>query len=83
VEEYRVRVTKNFKIVIPAPIRDKLGLRAGDSLVVRLEGDRIIVEKPKGDVTALRIRLGQRVDWRLVEEAVAEAAEHIADESSG
>jgi len=78
-----VRVTKNFHIVIPAPIGDKLGLRAGDSLVVRLEGDRIVVEKPKGDVVALRIRLGQRVDWRLVEEAVAEAAEHIADESSG
>jgi len=83
VEEYKVRVTKNFHIVIPAPIRDKLGLRAGDSLVVRLEGDRIIVENPKGDVTALRFRLGQRVDWRLVEEVVAEAAERIADESSG
>jgi len=78
-----VRVTKNFHIAIPAPIRDKLGLRAGDSLVVRLEGDRIVVEKPKGDVAALKIRLGQRVDWRLVEEAVAEAAERIADESSG
>jgi len=78
-----VRVTKNFKIAIPAPIRDKLGLRAGDSLVVRLEGDRIVVEKPKGDVTALRISPGQRVDWRLVEEAVTEAAERIADESSG
>jgi len=82
VEEYRVRVTKNFHIVIPAPIRDKLGVRAGDSLVVRLEGDRIVIEKPKGDVTALRIRLGQRVDWRLVEEVAAEAAEHITNESS-
>jgi len=78
-----VRMIKNFHIVIPAPIRDKLGLRAGDSLVVRLEGDRIVVEKPKGDVTSLKIRLGQRVDWRLVEEAVAEAAERITDENSG
>jgi len=79
VEGYRVRVTKNFHIVIPAPIRDRLGLRAGDSLVVRLEGDRIVIEKPKGDVTSLRIRLGQRVDWRLVEEVVAEAAERTTD----
>ena len=69
----KVRITRNYQITIPASIRASLDLKIGDSLVMYLEGNRIVMEKKMGDVTKIRIRLGKRIDWRYVEEKVAEA----------
>jgi len=60
------------KITIPALIRKRLGLKVGDTLIVRLEGDMIILEPKKRSITEIRIRLGRPIDWRYVEETIRE-----------
>lgn len=40
-ETVRVRVTANGRIVIPAPIREGLGIREGDELLLAREGNTI------------------------------------------
>ena len=44
-----VKVTKNYQITIPLEIREKLGIKAGDKVVVICEGEEIkVVPKKKG-----------------------------------
>lgn len=40
-----VRLGKQGRLVIPAVLRRALGLRPGDRLIARQEGDRIVLEK--------------------------------------
>ncbi|WP_243679649.1 AbrB/MazE/SpoVT family DNA-binding domain-containing protein [Vulcanisaeta souniana] len=55
------KVTRNYQITIPASIRKRLGLRVGgDTLIVRLEGERIILEPKRRSITEIRIRLGKK-----------------------
>jgi len=42
----RVRLSSKGQLVIPKDIRDRLGLDAGDELVLYLVGDRLIVAEP-------------------------------------
>ena len=44
-----MRVGKKFTIVIPAKIRRAIDLKEGDILEVKLEGNRIILEKSSED----------------------------------
>ena len=37
-------VTRKYQITIPRDIREKLGIKVGDRLLIRLEGERIILE---------------------------------------
>ncbi|BDR91870.1 AbrB/MazE/SpoVT family DNA-binding domain-containing protein [Vulcanisaeta souniana] len=69
------KVTRNYQITIPASIRKRLGLRVGDTLIVRLEGERIILEPKRRSITEIRIRLGKKIDWRYVEETIREEIE--------
>lgn len=39
-----VRVTRKYQITIPKRIREKLNIHVGDSLKMRVEGEKIIVE---------------------------------------
>lgn len=39
-----VRVTRKYQITIPKKIREKLHIRVGDSLKMRVKGEKIIVE---------------------------------------
>ena len=41
-----VKVTRKGQITIPKEIRDALGITEGDYVLVRIEGDRIVIEKP-------------------------------------
>jgi AbrB family transcriptional regulator, stage V sporulation protein T len=41
---YHAKLIKGGKIVIPAALRRELGFEEGDSLVVEVEGDRIVVK---------------------------------------
>jgi AbrB family looped-hinge helix DNA binding protein len=46
----QTRVSTKGQIVLPAPLRRRLGIRAGDSLDISVERDRIVLsppEKPK------------------------------------
>jgi AbrB family looped-hinge helix DNA binding protein len=43
----RTRVSTKGQIVLPSPLRRKLGIRAGDSLDISVENDRIVLIAPK------------------------------------
>ncbi|HDD69422.1 MAG TPA: AbrB/MazE/SpoVT family DNA-binding domain-containing protein [Candidatus Korarchaeota archaeon] len=45
-----VTVTRNAQITIPKKIREALGIKEGDRVIMRIEGDKIIVEKVREDV---------------------------------
>lgn len=72
----RVKVTRNFQVTIPAEIRRALGIREGDLLEVRLEGERIVLEKAELELP--RIGLGMRVTTEEIERLIEEGAEETA-----
>lgn len=43
----RTKVSTKGQIVIPQPVRRRLGLRAGDALDIVVERDRIVLTAPK------------------------------------
>jgi AbrB family looped-hinge helix DNA binding protein len=42
----QTRVSRKGQVVLPGPIRRKLGIRAGDSLEASVEGGRIVLTPP-------------------------------------
>lgn len=52
----QVRLGPQGRVVIPAPFREELGLKAGETLIVRLEDGRLILERPKNVLRRLRDR---------------------------
>lgn len=78
-----VVVTRKFQVTIPKEVREALGIRVGDRLLVRVEEGKIIMEPIKGSKALERLAsiadryLGgpQRVDAvRLVEESIEREA---------
>jgi AbrB family looped-hinge helix DNA binding protein len=67
-----VKVTRNYKVTIPAEVRRRLGIKAGDRVVVEVEGDRIVIRKAAGDLP--RIRLGLRLTPEEIDRLVEEGA---------
>ena len=68
-----MRLGKQGRLVIPAVLRRALGLRPGDRLIARQEGDRIVLEKREGILSRVKRRFAvvpAQVD--LVEELLAE-----------
>ncbi|MBW4621593.1 MAG: AbrB/MazE/SpoVT family DNA-binding domain-containing protein [Cyanosarcina radialis HA8281-LM2] len=49
-----VSVNEQGRIVIPARLREQLGLEPGAKLVARLDGNRIILERPAEVLKQLR-----------------------------
>ncbi len=43
-----VIVTRKYQITIPKEIRERLGIRIGDKLLMSVEGDKIIIRPLKG-----------------------------------
>ncbi len=39
-----VKITRKYQITIPKEIREKLKLRIGDKLVIKIEGDHIVLK---------------------------------------
>lgn len=72
--EIRLRVNENGRVVLPAPFRRALGIRAGDQVLARLEGDEV-------RITTLRHRLerAQRHVRQFVKPGVSLADELIAE----
>ena len=74
----KVRVGRQGRLVIPAGLRTTLGIDAGDSLVVRLEEGRLVLEKREAVVRRLRDRFrhippGVSLAEELIEERRQEA----------
>ncbi len=51
----QTRVSTKGQIVIPSPLRRRLGLRAGDPLDIAVEKDRIVLTAPKRTRSKARI----------------------------
>ena len=71
-----VTVSKKYQVVIPKDIREKVGIKAGDKMIIRIEGKRIVIEpiiREKGDPVKRMLSLVDKplnVDAvRLVEES--------------
>lgn len=64
---------KQGRVVIPARLRHALGLKPGDRLVVRQEGDRIVLERREAVEQRLKARVGKiPKDVSLVDELLAD-----------
>ncbi|MCX8071039.1 MAG: AbrB/MazE/SpoVT family DNA-binding domain-containing protein [Candidatus Binatia bacterium] len=48
------------EVVLPRKVRGELGLKPGDELELRLEGDTIVLRKKAGHFAAYLERLGRR-----------------------
>ncbi len=73
-----IRVGRQGRLVIPAGLRARLGIDAGDSLVVRLEEGRLVLEKREAVLRRLRDRFrhippGVSLAEELIEERRQEA----------
>jgi len=42
----RVKVTRKYQVTIPEEVRHKIGVMIGDELLVREEGEKIVLERP-------------------------------------
>jgi AbrB family looped-hinge helix DNA binding protein len=64
---------KQGRVVIPAEIRQQLGLTPGDHLHLRLAGTRLVIERPQDAVRELRqVASAVSPTRSLVEELLAE-----------
>ena len=70
----KVKVTRSYQITIPSEIRKKLGIEIGDMLTVKLEDDRIILEKPKALLPSIKLKKRLRTSEieKLIEESLEE-----------
>jgi AbrB family looped-hinge helix DNA binding protein len=57
------RLTKKYQATIPEPVRNALGLQAGDSIVFDMEGNEIRIRK----ATPLDLEFAKAVEGTLTE----------------
>jgi AbrB family looped-hinge helix DNA binding protein len=77
-----VKLGKQGRLVVPAPLRQELGLEMGDELVARVEEGRLIFEPRATVVKRLRARF-KDVKGSLADELLAERREEAAREAEG
>ncbi|MGU3293409.1 AbrB/MazE/SpoVT family DNA-binding domain-containing protein [Williamsia sp. M5A3_1d] len=76
-----VTVGKQGRIVIPAGLRNEVGLAEGDVVSVAREGTRIIIERPADAARQLRGVLTELTQGRsLVDELLAERRVEATDD---
>ncbi|MGH2409739.1 MAG: AbrB/MazE/SpoVT family DNA-binding domain-containing protein [Chloroflexota bacterium] len=76
-------VTRKGQVTLPAAIRRSLGLRQGDKVAFRLEGDEVHVRRDESVATATAGVFGKYVRKTLTaEELRAEAERAIAEEAA-
>ena len=73
-EEIRARINENGRIVIPASIREALGIAAGDELVLRLQDNELRITSMRQRIQRAQQLVNRHVkDGRsLVDELIAE-----------
>ena len=83
-EQTRVNVGPQGRIVIPARLRRSLAIKQGDTLVVRLEGGRIVLEKREEVLDRVRRRF-EKVprEVSLADELISERREEARREQAG
>ena len=71
--EARMKLNENGRVVIPAPLRTALGIRAGDELVMRLEDDELRITTLKRHIERAQnhVRKYAKPGTSLVDELIA------------
>lgn len=71
-----VTVGPQGRLVVPAPLRRRLGIEAGDVLVARVDDDRLVLERRDAILARVRGRLAVvPADVSMVDELIAERRE--------
>lgn len=84
VEQARVNVGPQGRVVIPARIRRSLSINPGDALVARVVEGRIVLEKRADVLARARGRFGGvREGVSLADELISERREEARRESAG
>lgn len=66
---FELRVGDRGRVVLPAALREELGLRQGDVLTVTLEGDQLVASTPRAALDRVRARVrGTGVVEELLED---------------
>jgi len=73
-DETRVRVNENGRVVIPASFRQALGINAGDEVVLRVEDDELRITTMKHRIEQARrlVRRHIKPGTSLVDDLIAE-----------
>lgn len=68
-----IRVGKQGRVVIPAVLREEMGLRPGDKLSAQVEDGRLVLEQRADQLSRLQRRFRHASgDRNLVDELIAE-----------
>lgn len=73
---YTAKVEANGRIVIPAVVREALGLRAGDEVTLLIDGDDLVLRSRRAAVRRVRERLAA---VRAPESTGSEVDEFLSD----
>lgn len=78
----RARVNQNGRVVIPAAFRKKLGIRAGDEVILRVEEDELRITTLKRNIERAQqfVRKFVKPAESLVDELIAERREAARNE---
>jgi AbrB family looped-hinge helix DNA binding protein len=78
----KVRVGRQGRIVIPAPLREEMGLSSGEELIGRVKDGRLVLERREDVVRRLRSRFNRVPAERVLsEELISERREAAAREA--
>lgn len=61
-----VKLSSKHQVVIPKKVRKKLGLHAGDQLVVEVEGEKVLLHPRPRNYTNYMLGLGRKV-WHEID----------------
>ena len=78
----RMRINENGRVVIPASFRKRLGIRAGDEVVLQIQDDELRISTLKGNIERAQrlVRKHVKAGTSLVDELIAERREAAGDE---
>jgi AbrB family looped-hinge helix DNA binding protein len=79
-QECSIAIGQNGRIVIPTAMRKALGLQEGQRLLLRLENQCIIMEKPADIVLKLQNRF-RKIPVSLADELIQERRQEAAKEN--
>ena len=77
-----MRVNENGRVVIPASFRKRLGIRAGDEVVLQIQGDELRITTLKRNMERAQrlVRKHVKAGTSLVDELIAERRETARNE---
>jgi len=80
--ETRMRVNENGRLVIPASFRKALGIKAGDEVVLRIEGEELRISTLKHRIQRAQrlVRKHVKAGRSLVDELIAERRQAARNE---